>query len=238
MDMNIVDLIILGILGISVLVGLYRGFISSVASLGGCVLSLGLSFWLNPKVVAWVQSNPELIRTLMSYTDAGTRIGDQTLAQTNVAALGSGSIAEILSKVNLPAPLNTLLQNNLTNQTFQSLGLTRVGDYVSQTIVGAVVNVLSFLICFLVSFLVLHLVLGFLKVVFKFPVLKQLNSLVGGVFGLLRGALLVFLAFALLPLVQTVLPVTAQVDALIAESSLAPLFNSNQLILAIMNGRL
>ena len=229
---------ILSILGISTLVGLYRGFIASVASLGGCVLSLAVTSWLNPKLVEWVQSHPEFLQTLMSYTDAGTRIGDQTLAQTNVAALGSGSIAEILSKVNLPSPLNTLLQNNLTNQTFQSLGLTRVGDYVSQTIVGAVVNVLSFLICFLVSFLVLHLVLGFLKVVFKFPVLKQLNSLVGGVFGLLRGALLVFLAFALLPLVQTVLPVTAQVDALIAESSLAPLFNSNQLILAIMNGRL
>ena len=235
--MNIIDIIILGILGVSVLVGLYRGFVSSVASLGSCVLSLGLSFWLNPKLVAWVQSNPDLIRTLMSYTDAGTRIGDQTLAQTSVSALGSGGIAEIISKVNLPGPLANLLQNNLQNQVFQGAGISRVGEYVSQTIVGAVLNVICFLICFLALFLALHLVLGFLKVLFRFPVLKQMNALAGGAFGLLRGVLLCFLAFALLPLVQTAIPVDNLSD-LVAGSTLAPLFNSDRLISAIMNGHL
>ena len=32
--MNIVDIVIIAILGLSVLIGLYRGFISSVASMG------------------------------------------------------------------------------------------------------------------------------------------------------------------------------------------------------------
>ncbi len=233
--MNTIDMIILGILGISVLVGLYRGFVASVASLGSCLLSLGLSFWLNPRIVEWVRSNPEIIRTLMSYTDAGTRIGDQTLAQTGVANLGSSGIAEILSKVNLPEPLNSLLQNNLQNQVFQSAGLSQVGDYVTQTIVGAVLNVICFILCFLVCFLLLHLVLGFLKAIFSFPVLKQLNSLAGGVFGLLRGALLVFIAFALMPLIQTVVPLDG-IAQMTAESTLAPLFNGSQLILAIMRG--
>lgn len=233
--MNTIDMIILGILGISVLVGLYRGFVASVASLGSCLLSLGLSFWLNPRIVEWVRSNPEIIRTLMSYTDAGTRIGDQTLAQTGVANLGSSGIAEILSKVNLPEPLNSLLRNNLQNQVFQSAGLSQVGDYVTQTIVGAVLNVICFILCFLVCFLLLHLVLGFLKAIFSFPVLKQLNSLAGGVFGLLRGALLVFIAFALMPLIQTVVPLDG-IAQMTAESTLAPLFNGSQLILAIMRG--
>ncbi|MBP3720827.1 MAG: CvpA family protein [Clostridia bacterium] len=233
--MNTIDMIILGILGISVLVGLYRGFVASVASLGSCLLSLGLSFWLNPRIVEWVRSNPEIIRTLMSYTDAGTRIGDQTLAQTGVANLGSSGIAEILSKVNLPEPLNSLLQNNLQNQVFQSAGLSQVGDYVTQTIVGAVLNVICFILCFLVCFLLLHLVLGFLKAIFSFPVLKQLNSLAGGVFGLLRGALLVFIAFALMPLIQTVVPLDG-IAQMTAEITLAPLFNGSQLILAIMRG--
>ena len=235
--MAIVDIIILAILGISVLVGMYRGFVASVASLGGCALSVGLSFWLNPRLVEWVQSNPDVIRTLMSYTDAGTRIGDQTLAQSSVATLGESGIAEILSKVNLPGPLQELLRNNLQGQVFRSAGLTQVGDYVSQTIVSAVVNVLCFVVCFIACFLVIHLVLGFLKAIFRFPVLKQLNALVGGGFGLLRGALLCFVAFALLPLVQTALPVE-QIDQLIGESTLAPLFNSQHLITAIMNGHL
>ena len=232
--MNIIDIVILALLGISVLIGLYRGFVASVASLGGCLLSLGLSYWLNPKLVAWVESNPDFIKTLMSYTDAGTRIGDQTLAQTSVSTLNSNAIADVLSRVNLPGPLNTLLRNNLTGRVFQSAGLTQVGDYVSQTIVGAVLSVLCFLVCFVVCFLLLHIVLNFLKVVFRFPVLKQMNALAGGLFGLLRGALLCFLAFALLPLVQTMLPFKG-IDELVAASRLAPFFNSSKLILTIMN---
>lgn len=233
--MNIVDIVIIAILGLSVLVGLYRGFISSVASMGGCLLSLGLSFWLSPKLAAWVQSNPEILKTLASYTDAATKIGDQTLASTSVTSLTPNTITDILGKVSLPAPLNTLLQNNLENQVFGPAA--DVGSYVSQTIVGAILNVICFVVCFVVLLIVLHFVLNFLKVVFKFPVLKQLNSIAGGAFGLLRGALLCFVAFALLPLIQTVVPV-AGINDLVAQSALAPLFNSGNLILAIMNGKL
>ena len=233
--MNIVDIVIIGILGLSVLVGLYRGFISSVASMGGCLLSLGLSFWLSPKVAAAIQNNPEILKTLVSYTDAATKIGDQTLANTSVTSLSQNAIADILSKVNLPAPLSTLLQSNLENKVFGTAA--DVGSYVTQTIVGAILNVICFILCFVVLLIVLHFVLNFLKVVFKFPVLKQLNSVAGGAFGLLRGALLCFVAFALLPLIQTMVPVTG-INELVEASALAPLFNSGNLILAIMNGKL
>lgn len=233
--MNVVDIVIIAIMGLSVLVGLYRGFISSVASLGGCLLSLGLSFWLSPKVATAIQNNPEILKTLVSYTDAATKIGDQTLSSTSVTSLSQGAIADILNKVRLPAPLSTLLQSNLENKVFGTAA--DVGSYVSQTIVGAILNVICFILCFVVLMLVLHFVLNFLKVVFKFPVLKQLNAVAGGAFGLLRGALLCFVAFALLPLIQTMVPVTG-VNELITQSALAPLFNSGNLILAIMNGRL
>ncbi len=233
--MNIVDIVIIAILGLSVLVGLYRGFISSVASMGSCLLSLGLSFWLSPKLAAWVQQNPEILKTLASYTDAATRLGDQALAGSSVTGLGQTGIQEILNKVSLPPPLDSLLKNNLVNQVF---GKTAdVGSYVSQTIVGAILNVICFVVCFLVLLLVLHFVLNFLKVVFRFPVLKQLNSVAGGALGLLRGVLLCFVAFALLPLVQTMLPLQG-VKELVDASALAPVFNGGNLILAIMNGKL
>ena len=233
--MNIVDIGILAILGLSILVGLYRGFISSVASMGGCLLSLGLSFWLSPKLAEAIQNNPNILRTLVSYTDAATKLGDQSLAGTSVTALTESGITEILNKVSLPAPLSTLLQSNLQNKVFGTAA--DVGTYVSQTIVGAILNVICFVVCFLALLLVIHFVINFLKVVFKFPVLKQLNSIAGGAFGLLRGVLLCFVAFALLPLIQTLLPVQ-DINQMVEQSALAPLFNSGNLILAIMNGRL
>ena len=85
--MNVVDYVILGILGLSLLVGLYRGFISSVASLGGSILSLAASFWLGPKLVSAVQAHPDWIQTLVSYTDASSRLGDLNLSQTAVSTL-------------------------------------------------------------------------------------------------------------------------------------------------------
>ena len=233
--MNIVDIVIIAILGLSVLVGLYRGFISSVASVGGCLLSLGLSFWLSPMVAGWVRNNPDILKTLASYTDAATKLGDQALASTPVASLTPDSIQGILSRVALPAPLNTLLQNNLQNEVFGAAA--DVGTYVSQTIVGAILNVICFVLCFIVLMLVIHFILNFLKVVFKFPVLKQLNSLAGAILGLLRGVLLCFVAFALLPLVQTMLPMQ-QVNELVQASALAPLFSNGNLILSIMKGKL
>ena len=233
--MNVVDIIILAILGLSILVGLYRGFISSVASMGGCLLSLGLSFWLSPKLAEAIQNNPEILKTLASYTDAATKLGDQALAGSSVTTLTESGIMDILNRVSLPAPLNTLLQNNLQNKVFGTAA--DVGTYVSQTIVGAILNVICFIVCFLVLMLVIHFVINFLKVVFKFPVLKQLNSIAGGAFGLLRGALLCFVAVALLPLIQTLLPVK-DINNLVDQSALAPLFSSGKLILAIMNGKL
>ena len=233
--MNVVDIVVLAILGLSVLIGLYRGFISSVASMGGCLLSLGLSFVISPSIVSAIQKDPNILRTLASYTDAATKLGDQALAGSSVADLTQEGITQIVNRVSLPAPFNALLQSNLQNKVFGAAA--DVGTYISQTIVGAILNVICFILCFLVLMLVIHLVINFLKVVFKFPVLKQLNSFAGGCFGLLRGVLLCFVAFALLPLFQTLLPVQ-NINQLVEQSALAPLFNSGNLILAIMRGKL
>ena len=233
--MNPVDWVILGILGVSVLFGLYRGFIASVASMGGCLVSLGASFWLSPKVAEFLQNNTSIRTTLMSYADAATRLKDKTMDAMPVKGLSADNLSAILGKVSLPAPLDQLLKNNLSGQVYQEKGFSYVGEYVSETIISALMNVMSFILTFIVLVILFHVIVNLLKAIFKFPVLKQLNSIAGGAFGLLRGVLLCFVLFALVPLFQTVIPVEGLGDML-NNSTLAPLFNSGNLILAIMNG--
>ena len=233
--MNLIDWIIVGIIGVSVLVGLYRGFISSVASLGGCLISLGASYWLTPKIVEYLSNNTSLRDTISSYTGASKIAGEEWAGRL----VGSLSDTEITTAVEsmqtkLPPPLNTLLENNLKTQAFDSL--KSVGDYVSKTIVDAVMAIICFLIAFVVLMILFHIIINLLNAIFKFPVLKQLNTAAGGLFGLARGALLCFVAFAILPLIQTVLP--ENVSDLIAGSKLAPLFNSSNMIMSIINGKL
>ena len=236
--MNIVDYVIIGVVGISVLFGLYRGFISSVLSMGGGLISFLSSFALYPKLAALIQNNQELQRTLLHYTDASSRIGDLELALTNVINLGREGIEQVIANVNLPAPLDSILQVNLENLVYGTQGAaTTVADYVSQTILQASINIICFLICFLGLYILISLGANLIRAVFRFPVLKQLDGLAGGAFGLLRGVLLCLAFFTLVPLVQTMLPMDL-INTLIDESQLAPLFMNGNLITAIMNKQL
>jgi len=236
--LNIVDYIILAIIGISVLFGLYRGFISSVINLGSGLLSFLASFSLYPRIAAAIQNNQELQRTLLHYTDASSRIGDLELALTNVSTLAREGIDQVLANVSLPAPLDSILQVNLENLVYGSAGAaSTVADYVSQTILQSSINIICFLGCFLVMYAILSALLNLLRAVFKFPMLKQFDALTGGIFGLLRGILLCLALFTVVPLVLTMLPMDI-LSQLIDESSLAPIFMNGNLITAIMNRQL
>lgn len=231
--MNVIDWIIVGVLGLSILVGLYRGFISSVASMGGCLVSLGASYWLTPKVVDYFRANTTLPDQIQSYTNGIVNLGD--LAGKEVAGLSGDQISEVASR--LPAPLNSLLEGNLTEKIYGTVSekAMTVTDYASRTISDVILNVACFLITFIVLTILFHIIINLLNAIFKFPVLKQMNTLTGGIFGLLRGALLVFVALALLPLFETLIP---DVKALADSSPLAKLFDSGNLIVSILNGKL
>lgn len=236
--MNIVDYVIIGVVAVSVLFGLYRGFVASVLSMGGGLISFLSSFALYPKLAALIQNNEELQRTLLHYTDASSRIGDLELALTNAVNLGRDGVAQVLANVNLPAPLDSILQVNLENLVYGTSGTAAtVSDYVSQTILQASINIICFLVCFVGLYIVISLGLNLIRAVFRFPVLRQLDGLAGGVFGLLRGVLLCLVVFTLIPLVQTMLPMDI-INELLDESSLAPIFMNGNLITAIMNKQL
>lgn len=235
--MNIVDYVILGMIGLSVLWGFYRGFIQSVLSMGACLLSFVGSFFLYPQLANLFQSNESVIVNLIHYTDASSRIGDLELALSNVSQLTQDSLAKVLSHVNLPQPISDILSFNLQNNVFSSQNINTVADYANQTIVTVSLNILSFLICFVVSFVVLSILINMLRAVFRFPLLKQLDWLFGGVFGALRGVVLCYAVFVSVPLVLTVIPFE-QVNTLISESTLAQIFNNGNLVLSIMNQRL
>ncbi len=235
--MNIVDYAVLAVIGLSLLMGFYRGFISTVLNTGGCLAAFGLSFVLYPRLATAIRSNDGLVRTLMHYTDASSRLGDLELAITNVSQLTADKLNEVISKVALPAPFDTLLKTNLEQQVYATTSVSSVADYVSQTILTASINILCFLVCFVALYLVISIVVNFLRAVFRFPLLKQLDWLAGGVFGLARGVLICYAVFAIAPLVLTMVPVD-MISKLLEESTFAPFFNNGSMILAIMNGKL
>ncbi len=237
--MNVVDIIILVILGCGLLSGLYRGFVHSVLNLGSGLISFAASFYFYPKLADVVSGNPDIIRMISSFTDSESLLGDLDLSNRLVSALDPANIAAIVERADLPNPIGTLLGHNLAGQVFSPLGnlATNVGDYVNQTVISVSINVLCFLVCFVLCYLALSIFANLIRAVFRFPVLKQLDSIVGGVFGLLSGVLMCFALLTLLPLLESVVPIPGFRE-LVEQSTLAGYFTNGSLIISIMNRRL
>jgi len=64
------------------------------------------------------------------------------------------------------------------------------------------VNLLIILAIFIACMILLRILARVLKIFTDLPIIKQINALGGGIFGLLQGALLIYLVFALLYLVN------------------------------------
>ena len=228
--MNIVDIIILVVIAVNVLLGLYRGFISGVLSLAALIGSALLAFMLSGQLTAFLESSTALVDTLMYYTDAGSRIPNLDLSLLSVAEVTEGALAQILEMAGLPAAFETAFIENLGLAS----GAQTISAVLSQTIVSVSLSIISFLICFFLAYVVMTFVIHLIAYVFELPVLRHLDSLVGGVFGLIRGVMMVFVLFALVPIILAVVPVDFVGEAVEA-SQLAPYFDS-RIILQVLRG--
>ncbi len=226
--MNIIDILILAVLAVSVIYGMHRGFISGVLSLAALIGAAALSFAMSGQLATWLKGNQTLVDTLMYYTDAGSRVSSLDLSLMSVSQVTEGALAQILSSAHLPAAFESAF---ITGISAAPAGMS-ISELLSQTIVSVSISILSFLICFFVSYIVATFVIHLICYVFELPVLRHLDALIGGVFGLVRGVLLLFILFALVPIVLAVAPVP-QIEEMIAASRLAPMFDS-QLILSIL----
>lgn len=231
MNFNIVDWIILAVIVVSVIYGLYRGFINGVLSVAALIGSAVLSFALCGDLAAWLQQNKTLVDTLMYYTDAGSRISNLDLSLLPVSQVTENALSQILQNANLPSAFEMAFVGSFSSAE-QSVNIAQL---LSQTIVSVSLTILSFLICFLISYVLSTFIIHLIGYVFELPVLRHLDSLAGGLFGLLRGVLLVFIFFAIVPIVLAVVPVNFVSDT-IAASQLAPYFDS-RIILTILRGQ-
>ena len=93
--MNVIDIIIIAIIGLCVLFGLYRGFIQSVLNLAGGLASFVGSFWLFPKLSDVLSANTGLTRMISTYTDSQSLLGDLDLSNLAVNTLSEANIAAI-----------------------------------------------------------------------------------------------------------------------------------------------
>jgi len=232
--MNLLDLGILAVIAISVIVGIYNGFGISVLHLGSFVASWLIAFLFYPAVSRMlIKTFPDLLDKLIYYTDGASFISsvqDRTIA---VANMSPETVEAFVQNANFPPPFDRVLEWNITHQALSHLQTT--GEYFNFTVANVIINIASIILLFLIVKLLFAIAISIYRGISKVPVLKQFDGMMGGVFGLARGLVVLFLIFAIAPVVLAITQVNA-LNEYVEASKMASFFIKNNIFAGIVRG--
>jgi len=233
--LNIIDYAILFVMGISIIAGVYNGFVVSALNTASFIFSwLGALIFYPLVSDKLISKFPDLFLRLELYADGASKIPSVEDRTTELSKFTQEYITDLLEKINMPNPFNKILAANAfsPDTTAETLG-----QYFDFTIASVIVNILSILLLFIVLKLVFTIAISLGKSLVSLPVLKQFDSLCGGCFGLLRGIFILYFIFALMPIVMTLAPVEI-VSKYMEESLLANIFYKSNIFTSFISARI
>lgn len=229
--MNLIDLAIVAVIGLSIAFGLYSGLISSLVNMLGLGISWVCAFTMYGSLSNWIIENTSLMDQIVHYTEGASHIASMEIANTAVSGAMPSFVQQVVADAGFPAPFDGMLLQNILGEVFRGQGLTTMADYFNYTLAYAVLNIISFLLILGILYILFSLLGMVVSFVMQFPVLRQCDSLLGGCFGLARGLIIVFALFMLLPIVLAVLPLDF-LSEMVEASRLSPLFQDHNFFLS------
>lgn len=198
----IIDVIVVVFLVAFTIYGAKRGLLQSLAGLVILVVSLvgagmiATSFSAPAaKVVA-----PLLEKQIVQKVEAALeeQIGSENWAQLNIRELFSEApqVYELLEKLGVDETAWDSAAEKLQGSAVETGAAMaeEVTGIVLEEMVRSILYAVLFVLAFLLLMLLLHVLLAAMGLVMKLPGLNLLNTLGGGLAGLIQGALLLFLA--------------------------------------------
>ncbi len=201
----------LGILCVLVLVtalGVKRGFIKSTVHFLGAVIAAFLASALGGAAAKWV-------------FDAFFREGLVARIASSIAPLGEGSISAAVSEVLESLPdflVRTLEDAGITANSLEGIVSTRSGE-VPELIADALapvfisfLKVLAVFVLFMLFMILVRLLADLVSSMFTLPLLRQVNGLLGGVFGFLLALVSIWVILSALQVFLPMLTPEAQTE--------------------------
>lgn len=225
--MNIVDLLIIIILGITTLYGAYRGFLHSLFSLGASLASLLLSFVFAPSFVNAISSNSNIVNLIKYYTDNASKINSLGTS-TNI---NNSMVSSVLDRLQLAYPLDIIIKSAISDANITNAA--EVNEIVSQAIISVAINILAFILCYFIIFILFTILINLLNSTFKFPLIKYGDMIIGAALGFAKGIVFVFVIFTIMPVIQNALPFD-ELKQIFTQSEYYSRFLSDSLILRIL----
>ena len=220
--MNIIDIILIAILGVSVLSGMQKGFLTSLlatfAFVGAWIAARAVYPTLAQQFMAsefmkWLELNINFDGFLANLADYAGKTVESVSGSMN-------ALVDALAMNNVPEAIITSFKANAAG--FSSM---TVSQYFTEIAWQAIFNVVSFALVFAIAYAVLLLVVNLFNNVFRVPKLRGVDALLGGVLGAVRGYAVVCLVCAIIPMVFTALD-SSVINAFLADSTIGKFFLS------------
>ena len=232
--MNLIDLLVLIILGFFVVISMYRGFLHSVLKGAADLVSWVAALILHP-LLSMIVGSRGTIAFLSNYVEGATKLADAASISRVVAEVPQEELIQIVDTSSLVSPFGRLVRGNLLHLSFEGRGLTTVGEYFDETVAQVALHILCFLLLFVVIRLALGIYINIVDYKRPFPVLVRYENSFSAIAGLVRGLLFCYVLFTMMPIILSVFDVKLIVDY-INSSLLGSFFYKTNLFLLLVGG--
>lgn len=223
MQFNIIDIAVYSIIIISVAAGFYQGFIATSGNTVGYFIALLSADIFYGGTALRVKTTGTVIKALVYYSETTNMLGSVDVSRTSVTGMTSDTLHGLINNLTFPFPVEKWFTHNVLGAVYARDGLTNLGDYLSQTVAEVSVNIACFILIFLGVYIAVTIIVNLTHYVVKLPQVKLFDGVLGGAIGLVRGILLVFVVFLIMPAVLSMLPVQ-QVKDIVDTSQTAAFF--------------
>lgn len=214
----LVDLIVLGILALSIFIGYKRGLIK-------CAINV-LSFFIAIIVV--------LILTIpvSNFIINNTQIDDniKTSIASNLHLEEKEKVELDKENSNAPEVVRDYINDKVLNSTKEATNT--VTETVAENITNIIIKVGVAIILYFITRFALIFVKVLANIVDKIPLIKQFNKAGGIIYGIISGIVILYLIFAIISLIAPMLSNSAVIDA-INKSFIGNYIYNNNLLLKI-----
>ena len=208
----IIDLIVLGALAFFLMRGYKKGFVISIVDTFSCIFAFIITMCTYKLVV------PHL-----AASGVGMFISEKI--EGIILGMFAKEATALVNDLSIPA----VLKSNISPDAL----ITDAAIDVANNITSALITILTVILLFIVIRILLKLLKKPIKALASIPVIKQIDTLLGVVTGIVAGFFWVYVAMALIGMLSFV-PVCSDIANIVKSSSIGSLLYNNNLILSMI----
>lgn len=208
--MSTLDIVLVAVAALCVIIGLAKGVLKQLFSLGSIVLAIAASYFLCAPVYEFASTESigsfqpyEMVEEKV-YELAVDKLGEsvtEVITQETIEA----QISNALEEMGVPKLLTGYVYDALSDQIVEIEGKS-LGDLFIPMLSSYVLKIICYVLIFLVAFIVLKIVFGILKKLLNIGVFKFVDRLCGAAIGVVLAAIFANVIMLALSFLTGVIP--------------------------------